>query len=119
MLAAELLEACQALVEDVQRGAIAQADALVVAEGDAWNSGDLVAGEEFVAEIHRLKAGISRVNKEVEGAQWLHDADVVNGLEASQHELPLDIVFATEVFDEGLVPFQGSEGAVLGEAVRV
>jgi hypothetical protein len=45
MLAAELFEARETLVEDVQRGAITEADALIVAEGDAWDGGDLVARE--------------------------------------------------------------------------
>lgn len=43
MLAAELLEASEALVEDVQRRAVAQADAFVVAKGYSWNRCDLVA----------------------------------------------------------------------------
>ena len=41
MLAAELLEAGEAFVEDVERGAVAEADAFVVAEGDAGNGGML------------------------------------------------------------------------------
>ena len=35
MLPAELFEACEAFVEDIEGGAVAEADALVVAEGDA------------------------------------------------------------------------------------
>ena len=41
MLAAELLEAGEAFVEDVERSAVAQADVFVVAEGDTENGGML------------------------------------------------------------------------------
>ena len=39
MLPAELFEAGEAFVEDVEGGAVAEADALVVAEGDAGDGG--------------------------------------------------------------------------------
>ena len=100
MLAAELLEAGEAFVEDVERGAVAQADAFVATEGDAGDGGDLVAGEQFVAKIHRLQSHGTGVNEEVKRALWLDDPDVVDGLEAGKHELPLDVILAAEVFDE-------------------
>ena len=87
MLAAELLEARQSFVEDVKRGAIAEADAFVVAEGDAGNGGDLVAGEKLVAEVHRLETHFAGVHEEVKRSLWLDDADVRDRFEASKHEL--------------------------------
>jgi len=78
MLPAELFEAREAFVEDVEGGAVAEADALVVAEGDAGDGGDLVAGEELVTEVHGLDAHLAGVNEEVEGSLRLDDADVVD-----------------------------------------
>lgn len=43
VLAAELLEAGQAFVEDIQSRAVAQANAIIIAKGDARNRGHLVA----------------------------------------------------------------------------
>ena len=45
MLAAELFEAGETFVKDVEGGAVAEADTLVVAECDAGDSGDLVTGK--------------------------------------------------------------------------
>ena len=115
MLAAELLEAGETLVEDVQRGAVAEADAFVVAEGDAGDGGDLVAGEELVAEIQRFQTHFARVDKEIERSLWLDDPDVIDRLETGEHELALDVILAAEVFDEALVTLQGGEGSVLRE----
>ena len=69
MLPAELFEACEAFVEDIEGGAVAEADALVVAEGDAGDGGDLVAGEQLVAEVHGLEAHLAGVNEKVIGDQ--------------------------------------------------
>ena len=113
MLAAELLEASESFVEDVQRRAVAEADAFIVAEGDARNRRHLVAGQQLVAEVHRLQTGVTRVNEEVKCAFRLHHADVVDRLEAGKHELALHIVLSTEVFDERLIPLQRCECTVL------
>lgn len=43
MLAAELLKAAESFIEDVERGAVADADALIISEGNAWDGGHLVA----------------------------------------------------------------------------
>lgn len=51
MLAAELLEASEAFVENVECGAVAETDAVVATESDARNGGHLVAREQFIAEI--------------------------------------------------------------------
>ena len=100
MFATELLEAGQPFVEDIQRGAVAEADALVVTEGDAGHGSHFVAGEKLVAEIHRFQAHFTGVHEEVKRAHGLDDADVVDRLETGEHELALDVVFSTEVFDE-------------------
>ena len=103
MLAAKLLEAGQSFIEDIQRGAVAEADAVVVAEGDTGDGGDLVAREQFVAEVDRLQAGVAGVNEEIERAFRFNHADVRDSLETREHELAFHVVFATEVFDERLV----------------
>ena len=113
MLAAELLEAGESLVEDVQRGAVAEADALVVAEGDAWDGGDLVAGKQLVTKIQRFQTHLAGVDEEVERAEWLDDADVIDRLETGEHELALDVILATQVFDEALIALEGSESTIL------
>ncbi len=41
MLAAELLEAGEAFVQDVERGAVAEADAFVIAERNAGDGGEV------------------------------------------------------------------------------
>ena len=113
MLAAELLEAGQALVEDVQRGAVAQADAFIISEGDTRHRSHLVAGEQLVAQIEGLEAHAAGVNEEVKRTLRLHHPDVRNRLEAGIDELAADIVFTAQVFDERLVPLQCGEPAVL------
>ena len=52
----ELLQAVQTFLQHVQRGAVGDADGVVVAEGDAGDSGHLVAGEELLAELEGAAA---------------------------------------------------------------
>ena len=51
MRLAEFLEAVQRFLQNVQRSAVADTDALVIAEGDAGNGGHLVAFQKLVAQV--------------------------------------------------------------------
>src|SRR6218665_2984987 len=119
MLAAELLEAGQSFVEDVQSRAIADADAFVVTERDARDRRHLVAGKQLVAEVHRLQASVAGVDEEVERTLWLEDPDVRDRLQTAEDELAANVVFTTQVFDEALVAFQCRNRAVLGEGAGI
>ena len=50
MLAAELLEASQSFIQDIERRAVAQADAFIISEGDTRHRRHLVAGQQLVAK---------------------------------------------------------------------
>ena len=82
MRLAEFFKAVQRFLQDVQRGAVADTNALVIAEGDAGNGGHLVAFQELVAQVQGGEAQLAGVHKEVEGALGFHDADVRDGAEA-------------------------------------
>ena len=51
MRLAEFFKAVQSFLQNVQRGAVADADGLVIAEGDAGDGRDLVAFQKLVAQI--------------------------------------------------------------------
>ena len=119
MLAAELLKATQALVENIQGGAITETDTFIVTESDAWNCGNLIAGEELITKVERFEAHLTRVNEEIESAFWLNHTDVRNLFKAAKDKLTLHIIFTTEIFNETLISLESGQCTVLRKGGRI
>lgn len=97
MRAAELLEACDTLIEDIKRGAVAEAKSHVVTEGNPWHSRNLVTSQKLVAKVSGLQPDIGAVHKEVKCSARLNNAHVWNRFQAAEHELTADIIFTTKI----------------------
>ena len=73
---AEFLKACQSLVKDVQCGAVAYPDTVVVTECDTRHGCYAVAVQQLVAEVDGCESELLGIDEEVECALWLGYLDV-------------------------------------------
>lgn len=96
----ELFKSAEPLVENVECGAVADADAVIVAKCDARHCCYTVTCEQLVTEIDGCQAKVSGVYQTIKRTLGLDYFDVVDRAEATVHKLATHIILGIQILDE-------------------